>query len=106
MSELAFAAFRALGVAPTGRELALVARAIRESGDEEALALFGAGPEPEQDPAFDREACAAVAEVAERAGAGGLVTLDLYTEVINPGWSPFPATGVAAREAEELQADG
>jgi hypothetical protein len=33
---------------------------------------------------FDHEACAAVTEIAERAGAGGLVALDLYTEVRAP----------------------
>ena len=38
------------------REVALVAKAIRESGDEEALVLFGVGAEPHPDPAFDREA--------------------------------------------------
>ena len=102
MSELVFAAFRALGMALTGRELALVARAIRESGDEKALALFGARAGARTGPRFRPRACAAIAEVAERAGAGGLVALDLYTEVTNPGWSPFPATGVAAWEAEEL----
>ena len=50
--------------------------------------LFG---EPGPDAPFDREACAAVAEIAVRAGAGGLVALDLYTELLQPGWSPFPA---------------
>lgn len=89
MSELLLAAFKALGPAPSRRELALVAKAIRESGDEEALALFGAGREPEPDPAFDHDACDRVTEVAEQAGAGFHVGLDLYTAVVNPGWTPF-----------------
>jgi hypothetical protein len=54
------------------------------------FALFG---EPGPDAPFDHEACAAVAEIAVRAGAGGLVALDLYTEFLRPGWSPFPAPG-------------
>ena len=74
MSQLVFRAFQAIG--PPGpeyrREVALVAKAIRESGDEEALVLFGVGAEPHPDPAFDREACARVTEVAEHAGADGL----------------------------------
>lgn len=93
MSDLVFAAFRALGMAATKREIALVAKALRESGDKEALAL------PEPDPAFDREAYASVTEIAERAGAGGFVALDLYTEVIRPGWAPFPAPGAEDRAA-------
>ena len=46
MSELVVGAFQAIGPPGPGyrREVALVAKAIRESGDEEALALFGAGP--------------------------------------------------------------
>lgn len=97
MSDLVFAAFQALGMGPSKREIALVAKAIRESEDEEVLALFRAGSEPE--PVFDRVACAAVTEIAERAGAGGLVALDLYTEIIWPGWSPFPVPGAAERAA-------
>jgi hypothetical protein len=97
VSDLVFAAFQALGMGPSKREIALVAKAIRESEDEEALALFRAGSQP--DPVFDRVACAAVTEIAERAGAGGLVALDLYTEVIRPGWSPFPALGAEERAA-------
>ena len=59
--------------------------------------LFG---EPGPDAPFDREACAAVAEIAVRAGAGGLVALDLYTEFLRPGWSPFPASGAEERVGE------
>ena len=97
MSRLVFAAFRALGPAATKREIELVAKTIRASRDQEALELFGTGPEPDPDPPFDRGACGAVTEIAERAGAGGLVGLDLYTEVVRPGWSPFPSPGAEAR---------
>lgn len=93
MNDLVFTAFQALGPAATRREVALVAKALRETGDEEVLGLFGAGTDPEPDAAFDREACAAVTGIAERAGVGGFVALDLYTEVIRPGWSPFPTPG-------------
>ena len=105
MSELVHAAFRALGMGATKREVALVAKALRESGDEEALALFGVGMEPQPDAPFDREAHAAVREIAEHAGAGGVVALELYTEMIRPGWSPFPVPGAAARiETDEWAA--
>ena len=86
MSALLLNAFRALGPGPTRREIAQVAAALRDSGDEEALALF----QPPGGEYFDHEACAAVAEIADQAGVGGLVALNLYTEVIRPGWSPFP----------------
>ena len=75
MTDLVRLAFRALGDGPTWRELELVADAIRESGDEQALALV------EGWDTFD-----ALVAVAEEAGAGGLVALDLLTEVSNPGW--------------------
>ena len=88
MSGLVFAAFEALGMAATRRDVARVAGALRATGDPDVVALFG---EPGPDAPFDREACAAVAEFAVRAGAGGLVALDLYTEFLRPGWSPFPA---------------
>ncbi len=91
MSQLVFRAFQAIG--PPGpqyrREVALVAKAIRESGDDEALALFGVGAEPDPDPAFDHEARRRVTEAAEHAGADGLTALDLYTAVVNPNWAPF-----------------
>jgi hypothetical protein len=75
VSDLVLMAFRALGDGPTWRELELVADAIRESGDAQALALF------EGWDTFD-----ALVAVAEEAGAGGLVALDLLTDVLNPGW--------------------
>jgi hypothetical protein len=85
VTELLHAAFHALGPAATRREVALVAQALRESGDDATLAMF----RPLDGAYFDRESCAAVTEVAERAGAGGFVGLDVYTAVIRPGWSPF-----------------
>ena len=100
MSGLVFNAFRALGPTATRREIATVAKALRESGDEEVLALF----RPPGGEYFDHEACAAVTEIAEEAGAGGFVALDLYTEVIRPGWLPFPVhwrqAAVSEPEAE------
>jgi hypothetical protein len=100
VSKLVFAAFEALGMAATKRDVARVAKALRETGDADVIALFG---EPDPDGPFDREACAAVAEIAVRAGAGGLVALDLYTEFIRPGWSPFPAPGAEERAAADLE---
>ena len=94
MSGLVFAAFEALGMAATRRDVARVAGALRATGDPDVVALFG---EPGPDAPFDREACAAVAEFAVRAGAGGLVALDLYTEFLRPGWSPFLASRVEER---------
>ena len=76
----------ALGSDPTRREVALVARAIRSSGDERALALF-----PADDVHFDH--VGPVQELAVRAGVDAFVALDLYTEVVFPGWSPFPESG-------------
>ena len=96
MSEIVFAAFEALGVAATRRDVARVARALRATGDADVFALFG---EPDPDAPFDHEACAAVGEIADRAGAGRLVALDLYTEFLRPGWSPFPAPGAEGRAA-------
>jgi hypothetical protein len=91
VSELVFQAFRAIGPPRPEyrRAVGFVPKAIRESRDEEALALFGVGRDPDPDPAFDHDACDRVAEIAERAGASGFVALDLYTEMVNPGWSPF-----------------
>ena len=91
MSALVEAAFQAIGEPGPGyrREVGLVAKAIRQSGDAEALALFGVGAEPDPDPAFDRDALARVTEVAERAGADSHVALDVFTAVVNPGWAPF-----------------
>ena len=61
---------------PSRRELGLVATAIRDSGDEEALALWG----DYCGPGYRR-----LVELAEEAGSSGLVALDLYVEVDDPG---------------------
>ena len=91
MSELVAAAFEAIGPPGPGyrREVALVAKAIRQSGDDEALALFGVGAEPDPDPVFDRDAYERVVEVAERAGTDWRLGLDLFTAVVHPNWTPF-----------------
>jgi hypothetical protein len=100
LSELVFAAFEALSMAATKGDVARVAKALRATGDADVFALFG---EPDPDAPFDHEACAAVAEIAVRAGAGGLVALDLYTEFVRPGWSPFPAPRAEERAAADLE---
>ena len=41
MSELVFAAFEALGMAATKRDVARVAKALRATGDADVFALFG-----------------------------------------------------------------
>jgi hypothetical protein len=43
LSALLFNAFKALGPGPQRREIATVAKALRESGDEEVQALLGTG---------------------------------------------------------------
>ena len=87
--DLVFAAFRALGSASSRNEVALVAEALRASGDPEVFALFGVTPAASEPP-FDHDACHAVAEIAVQAGAHGLTALDVYTEFVRPGWTPFP----------------
>jgi hypothetical protein len=78
VTELAVAAFEALGPGPTRRELALVARTLRDSNDEETLALFS-------EPEAYGDGYRRLVELAEKAGASGFVALDLYVEVANPG---------------------
>jgi hypothetical protein len=106
VSGLLLSAFRALGPGATRREIATVAKALRESGDEETLALF----RPPGGDYFDHKACDAVIEIAEQAGAGPFVGLDLYVQTIRPGWSPFPVPRAAERAAmaglEELGGRG
>ena len=75
MSALLLNAFRALGPAATRREIALVARALRESGDEDVGPLLDYG-NPE---GWDR--CCAI---ADDAGAYGFVALDLAVAFYNP----------------------
>jgi hypothetical protein len=93
MSETVKLAFKALGTNPARREIAQVARALRESGDDEVRQLVNPPPaimfaDPESVP-FDREAFDRVRLVAESVGVGRYVALDLYTAVVNPGWAPF-----------------
>jgi hypothetical protein len=47
VSELLYDAFRALGPGPARREVALVANALRESGDEEGGPMLNYEDEPE-----------------------------------------------------------
>jgi hypothetical protein len=90
MTVLVLQAFKVLAAAPSRGDIAMVARALRESADPEVLALFGTEREPIPDAPFDGDACDAVIAIALRAGARGFVGLDLYTEMVRPGWSPFP----------------
>lgn len=80
MSELLSRAFAALGPGPTWRELELVASTLRESGDEEAIALLGAG--------VDGDEFKGLTELAAASGSSGFVALDLATVFANPGESP------------------
>ena len=79
------AAFGALGPGPTCRELRLVARVLRSSGDEATLALFD---EPENYGEGYRRLC----EIAERVGASSFVALDLYCDLrasLTPSRPPY-----------------
>jgi hypothetical protein len=89
-ADLVLAAFKVLADDPSGGEIALVAEALRASGDSEIYELFGIGPEPIPDAPFERDRAEAVEGVAEAAGADSFAALDLYTEMVRPGWSPFP----------------
>jgi hypothetical protein len=73
LSALLFNAFKALGPGPQRREIATVAKALRESGDEEVQALLG-----------DRENWDWCCEIADAAGAYGFVALDLVMAFTNP----------------------
>jgi hypothetical protein len=72
VSALLFNAFKALGPAATRREIALVAAALRDSGDEEAAALLSAA---NLDPLY---------AIADEARAYGFVALDLVMAYRNP----------------------
>lgn len=76
MSSLLFNAFRALGSAIDRREIALVATALRESGDEEIGPLL----DYENNP----ELWARCEEMADETGAHGFVALDLALAFHNP----------------------
>jgi hypothetical protein len=78
VSTLLERAFKALGPAPSQREVELVAQALRDSEDEEALAALEAAW-------GNREASDALTELALASGSSGFVALDLGVEVFNPG---------------------
>lgn len=79
MSRVLAEAFRALGDAPTNRELALVRSALDRSGDDEALDALDAAAEAvgqDDNAAFD-----ALVALAESSGSSAFVALDLVTEL-------------------------
>jgi hypothetical protein len=76
VSALLFNAFRALGPGPTRREVAMVAKALRESGDEEVGPMLDYEHEPELYKACE--------EMAEQASSYGIVALDLALAFHNP----------------------
>jgi hypothetical protein len=78
VSALLFNAFRALGPGPSSREIALVAAALRESGEEEVGRLLDYAKHPD---AWER--CVAI---ADEAGAYAFVALDLAVAFHNPGY--------------------
>jgi hypothetical protein len=78
VSALLFNAFRALGPAASRREIALVAAALRKSGDEEVARLLDYATHPD---AWER--CVAM---ADEAGAYAFVALDLAVAFHNPGY--------------------
>ena len=93
MTELASAAFRALGAGPTVRELALVAKALHASGDEATLALFD---EPEHYGDGYRRGLTNNAEVVvdgRRVPLVGAVSMDNITVDLGPGDRPPVARG-------------
>jgi hypothetical protein len=78
MSGLLFNAFRALGPGATRREIAQVAAALRESGDEDVGRLLNYEEDPQ-----DWDRCCAI---ADGAGAYGFVALDLAVAFHNAKW--------------------
>jgi hypothetical protein len=89
-TSLVLQAFRAIGSPGRDwrREVALIAKAIRELGDEEALALFGISGEPEREPCFRQPPTTVLWRLRSGLVRRG-VALDLYTAVVNPNWAPF-----------------
>jgi hypothetical protein len=83
VSDLTTAALGALGGAPSRTELALVATALRDTDDPAVIALFGDRSD------WDGARCDAVMALASESGVSKFTALDLYTEVVAPGWSPF-----------------
>lgn len=88
MSDLTAAALGTLGACPSRAELAVVATALRDSGDPDVTALFGGA-------GWNSERCSAVMEFASEVGASGFTALDLYTEFAAPEWAPLGAGGEA-----------
>lgn len=80
MSALLLNAFKALGPAATRREIALVATALRDSGDEDGGPLL----DHESNPEGWGRCCA----IADEAGAYGFVALDLAVRSTTRGLSP------------------
>lgn len=81
MSELVFAALRALGPRPGPDELETVARTVRETGGPEVRALFGLGAPVTEKEAWRRF----LALVQERDETLQFVALDLFSEMTSPG---------------------
>lgn len=79
MSALLLNAFGALGPGPTRREVALVATALRESGEADEV---GRLLNYEENPG-DWDRCC---EIVDEAGASGFVALDLAVALHNPGY--------------------
>ena len=97
MTAMLTAAFKALGMAPSRREW-LVCDAIRASGDQDSLGLWGDTGDRGFGPGFDR-----LVEIAEDAGAGFYVALDVWCEVSNPG---SVSRYLAAKELGQRVAEG
>ena len=76
MSALLLNAFKVLGSGPSRREIALVAKALRESGDVEVGPLL--------DYANNRDLWERCIALADEAGAYGFVALDLALAFHNP----------------------
>ena len=76
MSALLLNAFRVLGPGPSRREIALMAEALRESGDVEVGPLL--------DYANNRDLWERCNALADEAGAYGFVALDLVLAFHNP----------------------
>jgi hypothetical protein len=76
VSSLLFNAFRALGPAATRREIATVAEALRQSGDEEVGPLL--------DYKNNKELWDRCVEMADEASTFGFVALDLAVAFHNP----------------------
>ena len=98
MTQLLTAAFKALGMAPSRRELGLVCDAIRASGDKASLGLWDDTDARGFAPGFDR-----LVEIAEEAGAGFYVALDVWSEVGSPG---SVSRYLAAKELGHRVAEG